>query len=92
MHIWRGVGVGIALAALAAGSATASTPELSVSQRLADRREVAAGTRAQVLGFEDGRFYAQGWAVSLPTSSGTSATRVSPSRVSLVTAILTSAT
>ena len=32
-----------------------------MSQRLQDRREVAAGTRAQVLGFEDGRFYANGW-------------------------------
>ena len=33
-------------------------------QRLDDRREVAAGTRAQVLGFEDGRFYAQGWHIT----------------------------
>ena len=38
--------------------------ELSVSQRLQDRREVAAGTRAQVLGFEDGRFYANGWHIT----------------------------
>src|SRR5262245_18168286 len=36
-------------------------PELSVSTRLADRREVAAGTRAYSIGFEDGRFYANGW-------------------------------
>jgi hypothetical protein len=57
----RALGVGIAVAAMAAGSAQAQTPELSVSQRLEDRREVAAGTRAQVLGFQDGRFYAQGW-------------------------------
>jgi hypothetical protein len=55
----RVVGLGIALAALAAGTAQAA--ELSVSDRLQDRREVAAGTRAQVLGFEDGRFYANGW-------------------------------
>ena len=61
MRIARGVGVGLALATLAAGSARAATPELSVSRRLEDRREVAAGTRGQVLGFEDGRFYAQGW-------------------------------
>jgi hypothetical protein len=53
--------VGIAVAAVVAGPARAAAPELSVNQRLADRREVAAGTRAQVLGFEDGRFYAQGW-------------------------------
>lgn len=51
-------------AALAAGQARAATPELSVSQRLQDRREVAAGTRAQVLGFEDGRFYANGWHIT----------------------------
>ena len=56
------VGFGIALAALAAGPAQAiAADELSETQRLQDRREVAAGTRAQVLGFQDGRFYAQGW-------------------------------
>jgi hypothetical protein len=38
--------------------------ELSVSTRLADRREVAAGTRAQSLGFEDGGFYANGWHIT----------------------------
>jgi hypothetical protein len=51
----------VTIAALAAGAAQAETPELSLDQRLQDRREVAAGTRAQVLGFEDGRFYAHGW-------------------------------
>ena len=61
MVFTRAVVVGVALAALAAGPAQAAAPELSVSQRLQDRREVAAGTRAQVLGFEDGRFYANGW-------------------------------
>jgi hypothetical protein len=39
----------------------ASSPELSVTTRLADRREVAAGNRAYSIGFEDGRFYANGW-------------------------------
>jgi len=63
MRAKRAVGVGLAFAALAAAPAQASTssPEASVSERLEDRRAVAAGTRAQVLGFEDGRFYAQGW-------------------------------
>ena len=42
----------------------APTPELSVSDRLADRREVAAGTRAYGVGFEDGRFYANGWHIT----------------------------
>jgi hypothetical protein len=55
------IGVGIVLATLAAGSAQAATPELSVTERLQDRREVAAGTRAQVLGFQNGHFYANGW-------------------------------
>ena len=42
----------------------ASSPEVSVSTRLADRREVAAGTRAYSIGFEDGRFYANGWHIT----------------------------
>jgi len=42
----------------------ASAPELSVSSRLADRREVAAGSRAYSIGFEDGRFYANGWHIT----------------------------
>src|SRR5205085_6019749 len=60
---WRGMGIGVALAVLAAAPAQAATRH-SVSQRLQDRREVAAGTRAQVLGFEDGRFYANGWHIT----------------------------
>jgi hypothetical protein len=62
VRLTHAVGTGIVLAALAAGSAQAA--ELSVSQRLEDRRTVAAGTRAQVLGFADGRFYAQGWHIT----------------------------
>ena len=64
MRVRHALGVGIALAALAAGPARAATPELSVGDRLEDRRAVAAGTRAQVLGFEDGRFYANGWHIT----------------------------
>ena len=60
MRIGRAVAVGLALATVGAGSAEAAS-ELSETQRLQDRREVAAGTRAQVLGFQDGRFYANGW-------------------------------
>ena len=37
---------------------------LSTSDRLKDRREVAAGTRAYSIGFEDGRFYANGWHIT----------------------------
>jgi hypothetical protein len=59
---------------LANGDAAAAGPkptlepradsELSVTTRLADRREVAAGTRAYSVGFEDGRFYANGWHIT----------------------------
>ena len=52
------------LAALAAGAAQAAAPELSVSDRLKDRRYVAAGERTRVIGFEDGRFYANGWHIA----------------------------
>ena len=45
--------------------ATASAaPELSTSDRLQDRREVTAGTRAYSVGFQDGRFYANGWHIT----------------------------
>ena len=49
--------------ALAPGVAQAA-PELSVSERLQDRRYVAAGERARAIGFEDGRFYANGWHIA----------------------------
>ncbi len=48
----------------AAAGALPSTPEVSVASRLPDRREVAAGTRAYSIGFEDGRFYANGWHIT----------------------------
>ncbi|WP_206665797.1 hypothetical protein [Pedococcus bigeumensis] len=47
-----------------ATGAAATGNELSVSTRLADRREVSAGTRAYSIGFEDGRFYANGWHIT----------------------------
>jgi hypothetical protein len=57
---WRAaVTAGIATATLTGGVAHAAT--LSVTSRLQDRREVASGTRAYAIGFEDGRFYANGW-------------------------------
>ena len=59
----RAVAVGLVLAAVAAGPAQAAS-ERSETVRLEDRREVAAGTRAQVLGFQDGRFYANGWHIT----------------------------
>ena len=53
-----------ARAAAASAVPSAGTPELSTNSRLQDRREVAAGTRAYSIGFEDGRFYANGWHIT----------------------------
>src|SRR3954471_22917351 len=58
-----------ALAVLTAALLTIPTiasasEELSTSDQLNTRRYVAAGDRAYVMGFEDGRFYAQGWHIS----------------------------
>ena len=62
LSVW---GQGVASSLPAAGKAAASaTPELSTTDRLQDRREVAAGTRAYSIGFEDGRFYANGWHIT----------------------------
>jgi hypothetical protein len=47
-----------------AAAQAASTPQLSVSTRLQDRREVAAGQRSYAEGFQDGRFYANGWHIT----------------------------
>jgi hypothetical protein len=42
----------------------AAAPELSITTRLQDRREIAAGTRAYSVGFQDGRFHANGWHIT----------------------------
>ncbi len=52
------------LAALSAPTVAQAAPELSTSDRLADRRYVAAAERAQIEGFQDGRFYANGWHIT----------------------------
>jgi hypothetical protein len=61
--------LGVSLMAVQAPAGQAApadtTPnELSTTSRLQDRREVAAGTRAYSIGFEDGRFYANGWHIT----------------------------
>ena len=48
----------------AQAGAQAHAPELSTTSRLQDRREIAAGTRAYAVGFQDGRFYANGWHIT----------------------------
>ena len=53
---------GAAAFLVCAGAAQAATPELSTGNRLQDRREVAAGSALLCRGgFQDGRFYANGW-------------------------------
>ena len=49
---------------LIGASAAQAAPELSVSHRLEDRRYDVAGERARAIGFEDGRFYANGWHIT----------------------------
>ena len=62
MRLRRAVLVGLALATTTATAAQAA--ELPTSDRLADRRYVSAAERAQIEGFEDGRFYANGWHIT----------------------------
>jgi hypothetical protein len=61
VRIARALAAGATAVLIGAGAAQAATPELSTSNRLQDRREVAAGQRSYAVGFEDGRFYANGW-------------------------------
>ena len=61
---WRNalvLGVGMTLLS---GTAARAAGELSTSDRLQDRREIASGTRAYSVGFADGRFYANGWHIT----------------------------
>jgi hypothetical protein len=61
VRIARALAAAFAGILIGAAAAQAATPELSTTSRLQDRREVAAGQRAYAVGFEDGRFYANGW-------------------------------
>jgi hypothetical protein len=56
--------IGLVVALLASAAPASAAPELSVSQRLKDRRYDVAGERARTIGFEDGRFYANGWHIT----------------------------
>src|SRR5262245_20348455 len=60
----RAIVAGAVLAATLCSGTAWATPELSTKDQLKTRRYVAAGDRAYVVGFEDGRFYAQGWHVT----------------------------
>jgi hypothetical protein len=61
VRIARALAAGAIASLIGATAAQAATPELSTTNRLQDRREVAAGQRSYAVGFEDGRFYANGW-------------------------------
>ncbi|MGZ4292737.1 MAG: glycogen debranching protein [Solirubrobacteraceae bacterium] len=59
---WNWIAAVAAIAFVAGfACAQAGAAELSTTNRLQDRREVAAGQRSYAEGFEDGRFYANGW-------------------------------
>ncbi len=62
MSIWSQASA--ATPAVAQAGSGSGTSELSVTSRLQDRREAASGTRAYSVGFEDGRFYANGWHIT----------------------------
>ena len=64
MNITRAVLAGLALAATTATAAQAATPERSVSDRLQDRRYATSAERAYAVGFQDGRWYANGWHIT----------------------------
>jgi hypothetical protein len=64
MRIMRAIAAGTILAATMTSGVAWAAPELSTRDQLKTRRYVAAGDRAYVMGFEDGRFYAQGWHVT----------------------------
>src|SRR5947207_1611774 len=57
----RALSLAIAAALLCCSGAEAAAAELSTSNRLQDRRVIAAGQRSYAEGFADGRFYANGW-------------------------------
>ena len=54
----------VACVMLTGADVAQAAPELSVSDRLQDRRYLASSERAYAVGFEDGRFYANGWHIT----------------------------
>src|SRR3954452_3991791 len=59
----RALILAMAVTAISAAAAQAADTA-STTTFLKDRREVPAGTRGYSIGFEDGRFYANGWHIS----------------------------
>ena len=56
--------LGLVAAVVGGPAAAQAAPELGISDRLQDRRYIASSERAYVVGFEDGRFYANGWHIT----------------------------
>jgi hypothetical protein len=63
MHVRRAIMLGV-ISAIAASGTAAAAPELSTNVRLSDRREVTAGQRSYAEGFENARWYANGWHIT----------------------------
>jgi hypothetical protein len=63
MPVVRKTLIGMVLLLVTAPAALAA-PELSVSERLQDRRYGVASERTRVIGFQDGRWYANGWHIT----------------------------
>jgi hypothetical protein len=64
MRLARAVAAGAVLAVTFGAGAAQAAPELSVSDRLQDRRFLVSSERAYSVGFQDGRFYANGWHIT----------------------------
>jgi hypothetical protein len=64
MRRMRALGWGVVVALLLLSGTAQAATQVSTSDRLKDRREVTAGTRAYAIGFQDGRFYANGWHIT----------------------------
>src|SRR5919106_3271141 len=60
----RVIAVAVLLAATIGTGVANAAPELPISERLQDRRYAAASERTRVIGFQDGRFYANGWHIT----------------------------
>ena len=63
MHVRRAIMLGV-ISVIAASGTAAAAPEVSTSSRLSDRREVTAGQRSYAEGFENARWYANGWHIT----------------------------
>jgi hypothetical protein len=64
VRVVRLAAAGLILAVAMGGGVAQAAPELSITDRLQDRRYGATGERARIMGFQDGRFFANGWHIT----------------------------